>query len=99
LFNGFASKPAERIEEAGAYGAVFGAAETNGEMSIRELRRVRRQDASGRALLGCSARKLGLSGRAFDRILKVAVTPEVCYLVSVSAVGAIPHLRAAAPSR
>jgi magnesium chelatase family protein len=52
----------------------FGGAKTNGEMTTREVRRVCRLDASGRALLTGAARTLGLSGRAFDRILKVART-------------------------
>lgn len=46
----------------------------NASLSGRTLRRVARPDAAGRALLDAAVRRLALSGRANDRVLRVART-------------------------
>ncbi len=49
-------------------------ARTNAEVPARALRRVARPDAEGRRLLETAVRRLSLSARAHDRILRVART-------------------------
>src|SRR5690606_24886652 len=46
----------------------------NGELSPRELRHVCRLDAQGEVLLRSAFRRLGLSARAWHRILRMART-------------------------
>ncbi|MCB4756808.1 MAG: YifB family Mg chelatase-like AAA ATPase [Elusimicrobia bacterium] len=46
----------------------------NGQMGIRQIRLYCRVDEDGKRLLRLAIRKLGLSARAYDRILKVART-------------------------
>ncbi len=46
----------------------------NAQMSSQQLRRICRIDATGQALLQKAMERLGLSARAYDRILKVART-------------------------
>ena len=46
----------------------------NAQMSSQQLRRICRIDAAGQALLQKAMERLGLSARAYDRILKVART-------------------------
>ena len=48
--------------------------ENNAEMSSRELEEFCRLDARGRSLLKMAFKQLGLSARAYDRILRVART-------------------------
>jgi magnesium chelatase family protein len=47
---------------------------TNAQMTSKELRRHAAPDAAGEALLRTAINKLGLSARAYDRVLKVART-------------------------
>ncbi|MCB0785412.1 MAG: magnesium chelatase, partial [Flavobacteriales bacterium] len=47
---------------------------SNAQMGSRQLRSICRIDAAGKALLGKAMDRLGLSARAYDRILKVART-------------------------
>ena len=46
----------------------------NAQMSSQDLRRICRIDAAGKALLEKAMERLGLSARAYDRILKVGRT-------------------------
>ena len=46
----------------------------NAQMSSQQLRQICRIDATGQALLQKAMERLGLSARAYDRILKVART-------------------------
>ena len=46
----------------------------NAQMSSQQLRKICRIDATGQALLQKAMERLGLSARAYDRILKVART-------------------------
>ncbi|HNK41180.1 MAG TPA: magnesium chelatase, partial [Flavobacteriales bacterium] len=46
----------------------------NAQMSSQQLRSICRIDAAGQALLQRAMERLGLSARAYDRILKVART-------------------------
>jgi magnesium chelatase family protein len=46
----------------------------NAQMGSRELREICRIDAAGKALLEKAMERLGLSARAYDRILKVSRT-------------------------
>jgi len=46
----------------------------NAEMSGRELRRVAKPDVAGAAILERTMSRLGLSARAYTRVLKVART-------------------------
>ena len=50
------------------------AAQCNGEMSSRQLRRWCELDPSSRRLIEQAIARLGLSARAYDRVLKVART-------------------------
>jgi len=49
-------------------------AATNARLTGRALRTLARPDAEGRALLGAAMERLALSGRAHDRVLRVART-------------------------
>jgi magnesium chelatase family protein len=49
-------------------------AQSNGEMSTRQLRRHCELDAPSRRLIEQALARLGLSARAYDRVLKVART-------------------------
>ncbi len=59
---------------------------SNGEMASRHLRQFCALDAAGRRLLETALDKLGLSARAWDRILKVART--IADLAGVDSIGA-----------
>ncbi|MBI3767515.1 MAG: YifB family Mg chelatase-like AAA ATPase [Deltaproteobacteria bacterium] len=59
----------------------------NAEMTGRELRRVARPDASGAAILERAMSRLGLSARAYTRVLKVART--IADLEGADDVGAV----------
>ncbi len=72
--------------------ARFGAAAVtpvNAAMTPRDLRRHCRLDAAGQRLLDDAFQRLGLSARAFDRILKVART--LADLESTASIGSV-HL-------
>jgi magnesium chelatase family protein len=58
------ARQAARLPDSGAT--------TNARLSARMLRRYARPDAAGRALLHAAIERLALSGRAHDRILRVA---------------------------
>jgi magnesium chelatase family protein len=47
---------------------------SNGDMSTKEVRNFCKLDSSGSELLKMAINKLGLSARAFERILKVSRT-------------------------
>src|SRR5215213_8504426 len=58
---------------------------SNAEMGIRELKLFCALDAAGEALLKAAVQRLGLSARAYHRVLKVART--IAYLAGVDRIG------------
>jgi magnesium chelatase family protein len=68
----------------------------NGEMTSRQLRRSCELDAPSRRLLEAALSRLGLSARAYDRVLKVART--IADLVSCESIEA-PHIAEAVQYR
>ena len=64
------------IRPAGAWRARFEGTwlTSNAEMGVREVRRWCVLDAAGEALLRAAVQQLGLSARAYHRVLKVART-------------------------
>jgi len=62
---------------------------SNAEMGVRELKRWCALDAAGEALLTAAVQQLGLSARAYHRVLKVART--IADLAEVERI-APPHL-------
>jgi magnesium chelatase family protein len=69
--------------------ARLGSARCNAEMNARELHACARPDPAGAALVERAMAKLGLSARAYTRVLKVART--VADLAGADQVGA-PHV-------
>ncbi len=61
----------QRLRFSSTHGA---ATNCNAEMSSKQVRTFCALEASGKALLKSATEKLGLSARAYDRILKVART-------------------------
>ncbi len=61
----------------------------NGDLDAAQVRRLVEPDAEGRHLLGQAVDRLGLSGRAHDRLLRVALT--LCDIAGETSVRA-PHL-------
>ncbi len=55
-------------------GGQLGVASVNAELRPRELERVARPDDRGAALLATAVERLGLSARAYDKVLRVART-------------------------
>ncbi len=69
--------------------ARLGSPRCNADMNARELHACARPDPAGAALVERAMAKLGLSARAYTRILKVART--IADLAGVEGVGA-PHV-------
>jgi magnesium chelatase family protein len=71
-------------------------ARANGELGVRDLDRVARPDDAGARLLATAVERLGLSARAYGKVLRVART--VADLDGSDAVGA-PHVAEAIQAR
>ena len=76
---------AARVRQRARFRALPGV-RTNGQMSAREVRRWCRSDAAAESLLRDAVARLGLSARAYHRVLKIART--IADLAGADAVGA-----------
>jgi magnesium chelatase family protein len=68
--SGSCGRGSDRLSASGGIPGVY----KNADMGSRELQRFCRLDERGRQLLQTAMQRLGLSARAYDRILKVART-------------------------
>jgi magnesium chelatase family protein len=55
-------------------GSAYGAADTNAALSPRDLERFAAPDAEGARVLAAAVERLGLSARAYGKVLRVART-------------------------